>query len=97
MEPAAPSPTAAAAFRFGPFVLQPAQRRLLRDGAPVQLGARAFDVLCALVSRPGELLRKDWLLATVWNDLVVEEANLHVQVSQLRKAIGSDAVATVPG
>lgn len=97
MEPAAPSSTAAAAFRFGPFVLQPSQRRLLRDGAPVLLGARAFDVLCALVSRPGELLRKDWLLATVWDGLVVEEANLHVQVSQLRKAIGSDAVATVPG
>lgn len=90
-------PPLAASVRFGPFLLQPAQRRLLHDGHAVALGPRAFDVLCALVSRPGELLSKDWLLATVWRGVVVEEANLHVQVSQLRKVIGSDVVATVPG
>ena len=82
---------------FGPFVLQPSQRRLLHDGQPVALGPRAFDVLCALVARPGELLSKDSLLAAVWQGVVVEEANLHVQISQLRKVIGADAVATVPG
>ena len=78
-------------YRFGAFVLQPAQRRLLRDGASVDIGPRAFDILCALVERPGELLRKDWLLDAVWRGAVVEEANLHVQVSQLRKVIGGAA------
>ena len=91
------TPPLAAELRFGPFLLQPAQRRLLHDGQAVALGPRAFDVLCALVSRPGELLSKDWLLATVWRDVVVEEANLHVQISQLRKVIGNDVVATVAG
>jgi TolB-like protein len=90
-------PPLAASFSFGPFLLQPAQRRLLKDGQAVVLGARAFDLLCELVARPGELLGKDELLTAVWRGLVVEEANLHVQVSQLRKVIGSDAVATVPG
>lgn len=97
MDPAFHPCNAARLLRFGPFLLEPAQRRLSRDGEPVTLGARAFDVLCALASRPGELLSKDWLLATVWKDLVVEEANLHVQISQLRKVVGSDAVATLPG
>ncbi|HLL20363.1 MAG TPA: winged helix-turn-helix domain-containing protein, partial [Rubrivivax sp.] len=87
----------AAHFRFGPFVLQPAQRRLLQDGQTVAVGPRALDLLCELVARPGELLSKDALLAAVWRGVVVEEANLHVQISQLRKVIGSDYVATVPG
>jgi TolB-like protein len=87
----------AASFSFGPFLLQPAQRRLLREGQAVVLGARAFDLLCELVARPGELLSKDGLLTAVWRGVVVEEANLHVQISQLRKVIGNDAVATVPG
>lgn len=91
------SPPLAANLRFGPFLLQPAQRRLLHDGRAVALGPRAFDVLCALVAQPGELLTKDSLLAAVWGGVVVEEANLHVQISQLRKVIGAEAVATVPG
>jgi TolB-like protein len=90
-------PPLAASFSFGSFLLQPAQRRLLQDGQAVALGARAFDLLCELVARPGELLSKDWLLTSVWRGVVVEEANLHVQVSQLRKVIGNDAVVTVPG
>jgi TolB-like protein len=89
--------TPPAALRFGPFTLLPAEHRLLRDGAEVPLGSRAFDVLRALALRPGRLVTKDELLAEVWRGLVVEESNLHVQVSQLRKAVGADTIATVPG
>lgn len=85
------------ALRFGPFTLMPAEQRLLRDGEDVPLGARALQVLSLLTQRPGELVGKDELLDTVWRGLVVEEANLHVQVSLLRKAVGAEAVVTVPG
>jgi DNA-binding winged helix-turn-helix (wHTH) protein len=58
---------------------------------------RAFDLLIAFVDRPGTLITKDDLLATVWPGLVVEENNLQVQVSTLRKIIGQSALATIPG
>src|SRR5262245_36970727 len=84
--PDEPSALIPAAFRrFGRFELRPGQRALLVDGAPVALGARAFDLLVALTDRPGTLMTKDDLLATVWAGLVVEENNLQVQVSTLRK------------
>jgi predicted ATPase/DNA-binding winged helix-turn-helix (wHTH) protein len=89
----APYPTC----RFGPFELQPADRRLLADGAPVSLGARAFDLLVALVARAGQLVSKNDLLTLVWPGLVVEENNLQVQVSTLRKLLGPNALATIPG
>lgn len=85
------------ALRFDHFELRPAQRQLLADGRPLELGARALDLLLVLVSRAGELVTKDTLLDLVWPDLVVEEANLHVQVSTLRKLLGREAIATVPG
>jgi predicted ATPase/DNA-binding winged helix-turn-helix (wHTH) protein len=83
--------------RFGRFELQPGERRLLADGQPVMLGARAFDLLAVLVERPGQLVAKNELLTLVWPNLVVEENNLQVQVSTLRKVLGQSAVATVPG
>ena len=94
-----PSPTSvsAATRRFDRFELRPSERVLLADGAPINLGARAFDVLVALSDRPGVLVSKDELLAAVWSGLVVEENNLQVQVSTLRKILGPDAVATIPG
>ncbi len=85
---------------FGRWRLQPARRRLLRDGEPVALGSRAFDVLLALAEARGALVTKDALLARVWPGVVVEENNLQVQVSALRRALGEDAaalIATVPG
>ena len=82
---------------FGSFTLLPEEQRLLRNGAEVALGARAFGVLCALATRPGQVVSKDELLASVWRARVVEEANLHMQVSLLRKAIGAGAIATVSG
>ncbi|HZW76536.1 MAG TPA: winged helix-turn-helix domain-containing protein, partial [Caldimonas sp.] len=83
--------------RFGRFELRPLQRLLLADGVPVALGARAFDLLAAFADRPGTLMTKDDLLATVWPGVVVEENNLQVQVSTLRRILGSDALATIPG
>ena len=83
--------------RFGRFELRPSERVLLADGAPVTIGARAFDLLIAFADRPGTLITKDDLLATVWPGVVVEENNLQVQVSTLRKIIGQNALATIPG
>ncbi|HKE40346.1 MAG TPA: winged helix-turn-helix domain-containing protein [Casimicrobiaceae bacterium] len=83
--------------RFGRFELRPGERVLLADGAPVTLGARAFDLLVAFADRPGTLITKDDLLATVWPGVVVEENNLQVQVSTLRKILGQSALATIPG
>ncbi|MFY7950751.1 MAG: winged helix-turn-helix domain-containing protein, partial [Gemmatimonas sp.] len=79
------------------FERRPAQRQLLADGRPLELGARALDLLCVLVEHAGQLVTKDSLLDRVWPDLVVEEANLHVQVSTLRRLLGREAIATVPG
>ena len=83
--------------RFSRFELRPGERVLLADGAAVAVGARAFDVLVALTERPGALITKDDLLARVWHGLVVEENNLQVQVSTLRKILGQSALATIPG
>jgi len=83
--------------RFDRFELHPAERLLLADGMPVTMGARAFDLLVALSDSPGTLITKDNLLATVWPGLVVEENNLQVQVSTLRKILGPSALATIPG
>jgi predicted ATPase/class 3 adenylate cyclase len=85
------------AYRFGHCELQAAERRLLVGGSPAALGPRAFDLLLALVERPGRLVGKDELLALVWPGLVVEESNLQVQISTLRKILGRDAIETVSG
>ena len=86
-----------AAFRFSQFTLFPARRQLLADGVPVAIGARAFDLLHALVVRRDRTVLKSELLDLVWPDVIVEEANLHVQVSALRKVLGPRAISTVPG
>ena len=84
-------------YRFDRFELQPAAQRLLADGEPAPLGPRAFDLLVALVQRAGQLVTKAELLDLVWPGLVVEENNLQVQISALRRIVGADAIATVPG
>ena len=85
------------ALRFGRFELHPGERRLLADGEPVALGARAFDVLLALAERPGRLVSKRALMERVWPGLVVQENNLAAQVSALRKVVGDSVIATIPG
>lgn len=83
--------------RFGRFVLNVEQRRLLSDGAALTLGARAFDVLCTLLERRDRIVSRDELLDAVWPGLVVEENNLSVQIGTLRRLLGTDAISTVPG
>jgi TolB-like protein/Tfp pilus assembly protein PilF len=84
-------------YHFGRFELKPAAQRLLVDGEPATLGPRAFDLLVALLERAGQLVSKAELLDLVWPGLVVEENNLQVQVSALRKILGPGAITTVPG
>jgi TolB-like protein/DNA-binding winged helix-turn-helix (wHTH) protein/Tfp pilus assembly protein PilF len=86
-----------ATYRFDRFELNPVTRQLLADGQPLALGARAFDVLLALIERRERLVTKDELLELAWPGLVVEENNLQVQISALRKLLGSQSISTVPG
>jgi len=82
--------TAGAAFEFRRFRVLLRRRQLLADGAPVELGARAFDLLLILLEADGVLVSKEQLLSRVWPGIVVAEENLKVQVSALRKALGAD-------
>jgi adenylate cyclase len=77
-----------AVYRFGPFELDAAEHRLLRDGVEVPLQLKAFETLCILVERAGRLLTKDELLRQLWPGTIVEENNLNKNISHLRKALG---------
>ena len=77
----------AQAISFGPFRLFAEQRLLLEGDRPVRLGSRAFDILAALVERPGEVVGKEQLIARAWPQTVVEDSNLKIQVSALRGAL----------
>ena len=85
------------AGQFGRFQILVAERRLQVDGQTVALGSRAFDLLAALVVRRERVVAKDELIELVWPGLVVEDNNLQVQISALRKVLGTNAIATVPG
>jgi DNA-binding winged helix-turn-helix (wHTH) protein len=80
-------------FEFAGFTLTPGERLLLDAATPLRLTAKAFDLLVALVRRAGRLATKDELLAEVWPGLVVEEVNLSVNISLLRKALARRAGA----
>ncbi len=77
-------------FQFGGFVLIPGERLLTRNGEAKPLTPKAFDLLVALVRRSGHLVSKDELLQEVWPGRFVEEVNLSVNVSAVRKALGRD-------
>jgi TolB-like protein/Tfp pilus assembly protein PilF len=83
--------------RFESFEIQPEARQLLVNGIPAKLGARAFDILLILIEHRDRVVSKDELLDRVWAGLAVEENNLQVHVSTLRKMLGPHAVATIPG
>lgn len=85
------------ALHFEGFSVCPSQRQLSVRGAPVKLGARAFDLLMVLVNARDRVVTKNELLDRVWPGLVVEENNLQVHVSTLRKHCGNHVIATVPG
>ena len=73
---------------FGPFNLVASERLLTRDGVPVELGARALDILIALISTPNEVVSKKDLMSRVWPDVIVEEGSLRFHMTSLRKALG---------
>ncbi len=88
-------------YEFGPFVLNPAERQLLRDERPVSLRPKAFDLLLLLAGRPHHLFEKDELMDALWPEEEVEEGNLKKTVSALRRALGeagdsADYIETVP-
>ena len=87
---------------FGPFCLDASKRLLEMDGAPVIIGGRTLDLLIALVERAGDIVSVRELMARVWPNVTVEEANLRVSVSTLRKALGDGKdgaryIINVPG
>src|SRR5262245_26796316 len=75
-------------YAFGPFELDVATQRLLRDGMAVPTTARVFDTLLVLVEAHGRLVSKEDLIARVWSDVLVEEGNLARQISSVRKLLG---------
>src|SRR4051794_29763257 len=77
----------AAAYEFHVFRLEIPEQLLLRDGRPLPLTPRAFDLLAYFVQHPQRLLEKTTLLRDVWRDAIVEEANLAFQVSVLRRVL----------
>jgi TolB-like protein len=88
--------------RFGRFQLDLGRRELLREGARLQLGSRAIDILCVLAAADGNVVTKDEIMNRVWPGLIVSESNIQVHVSALRKALdegedGLSYVVTVPG
>jgi DNA-binding winged helix-turn-helix (wHTH) protein len=87
------------AVEFGRFRLLPHRRELRADGAAVELGSRHFDILMVLIEARGALVTKEEFLSRVWPDTAVEENNLVVQISALRKALGEDRdfIRTVSG
>ena len=90
------------AFWFGPFRVAPFARLLERAGLPIPLSSRAFDLLCLLVSRPGEVVSKGELIAETWPSVTVEESCLRFHITQLRRALGDSQggeryVINVPG
>jgi len=90
------------AISFGPYRLLAAQRLLLEGDTPVRLGSRAFDILAALIERAGEVVGKEELIARAWPQTFVEDSNLKIQISALRRALGDGQnghryVVTVPG
>jgi DNA-binding winged helix-turn-helix (wHTH) protein len=86
------------AYRFGPFRLVPDQRRLERNGIPIALTPKAFDLLITLVQHHKRALSKEEILTLVWSGAAVEEGNLAQQVLLLRRALADAGacVATMP-
>ena len=89
-------------YAFGPFVANPVACTLHRDGAPVVLSLRSFEVLMVLIKHQGRVVNKDTLLTQVWDGRIVDENNLARHISTLRKVLNEDPhnhqyIITVPG
>jgi DNA-binding winged helix-turn-helix (wHTH) protein/Tol biopolymer transport system component len=87
-------------YEFGPFRLEPAERRLLRDGQPINLSPQLFSLLVVFVENCGTLISKEALRNKVWGKAFISEYALKVIVGNLRKAIGENGeryIETVRG
>ena len=84
-------------IRFHGWEIRPSERLLLVGGRPTTVGSRAFDLLCVLAARAGQVVTKAELLDAAWPGLVVEENNVSVQVAALRKLLGPGTITTVSG
>src|SRR5262245_22167441 len=80
-------------YRFGPFLLDAAERRLVRDDAEVALTRKSFDLLLLLVEHAGRLQSREALYAALWPDTIVEEHTLTWHLSALRRALGDTGEA----
>src|SRR5262245_16565756 len=74
-------------YEFGPFRLAPIEHRLYRNGEIIMLPPKEFDLLLLLVQNPGQIMNRENLIKALWPNTVVEEANLNVHISALRKAL----------
>ncbi|MDQ3819232.1 MAG: winged helix-turn-helix domain-containing protein [Acidobacteriota bacterium] len=88
-------------YEFGPFRLDPDRHRLLRGGEVIPLPPKAIEALLVLVQNPGKPLEREALMTAVWADTFVEDANLTVAISNLRKALGqsgetAEYIETIP-
>ncbi|MBV8895954.1 MAG: winged helix-turn-helix domain-containing protein, partial [Acidobacteriaceae bacterium] len=88
-------------YEFGPFRLEPEEHLLLREGKPAPLTPKAFDLLVFLVRNQGRLVTKDQIMEALWAGSFVEESNITVLISGLRKVLGNSAagepyIQTVP-
>ena len=79
-----------ASIEFGRFTAFPLSRKLFSDGAEVDLGSRAFDLLIALIEARGSILSKEELISRAWPGRVVEDNNLQVQIAALRRVFGGE-------
>ncbi|MCU1321789.1 MAG: Signal transduction response regulator / Tetratricopeptide repeat-containing protein [Acidobacteriaceae bacterium] len=96
------SPVLNLAFAFGPFRLIPSQKILVREDRPVKLGGRALDILHLLVMRAGQEISKNDLIEFAWPNVFVDESNLKVHISSLRRALNdtfpqATYIATIAG
>ena len=86
-----------ALYEFGPFILDTAQHLLLRQGDPVPLAPKTYDMLLVLVENQGRMLTKDEIMKALWPNSFVEESNLTQQISMIRKALGETAGSVTGG
>src|SRR6185369_204882 len=82
-------------YEFGRFVLDPHERLLFSNGEPAHLTDKVFDTLLLLVRHSGQLLTKDQMLTSIWEESFVEEGNLAKTISRLRKILNTDGVELI--
>ena len=93
------TPQPNSSYQFGQFRVDVVERVLLRDGEPVALTPKLFDILLLLVESNGHVVEKDRLMKEIWPDTFVEEGNLTQNISMLRKVLSDDShqyIQTLP-